>query len=79
VNTQQVTAGLAAIAAKKAALPNKSSPLTPAQLVAQLEFERVHTTVEGVRTLWQSLTPASWTGIHGYIVGSFKTQIYKKS
>lgn len=77
-NTQQVGAAQASVAARKAAGPDKSSPLTAAQQASKIEFARVHTTVEGVRTLWQSLTPASWAGIHGYIVGPFKAQIYKK-
>ena len=77
-NTQQVTAIHATIAAQKAAGPNKSSPLTPAQQASQLEFERAHSTVLGGVSLWKTLTPTSWTGIHGYIVGPFKTQVYKK-
>jgi hypothetical protein len=77
-NTQKVAAAQASVAAKRAAGPNKSSPFTPTQQASALEFERVHTTVGGVRELWQSLSPPSWTGIHGYIVGSFKSQIYKK-
>ena len=77
-NTQQVAATHANIAAKKAAGPSKASPLTPAQQASQLEFEKVHATVAASVSLWKNLTPASWTGIHGYIAGPFKTQIYKK-
>jgi hypothetical protein len=77
-NTLQVTAAHASIAARKAAGPDKSSPLTPAQQALQLDFQKVHATASAVGALWQGLTPASWTGIHGYIVGPFKAQFYKK-
>jgi len=51
--------------------------LTMSQQISQHEFARVRITVEGVRALNQGLTPASWTGIHAFILGPFKALITK--
>ena len=51
--------------------------LTMSQRISQYEFARARITAEGVRALNQSLTPASWTGIHAFITGPFKALIAK--
>jgi len=51
--------------------------LTMSQRISQYEFARARITAEGVRALNQSLTPASWTGIHAFITGPFKALITK--
>jgi hypothetical protein len=78
MNTQQVTLGLAAGKSVSVGTAGALAPkLTMSQQISQSEFARIRTTVEGVRTLNQSLTPASWAGIHGFILGAFKAQITK--
>jgi hypothetical protein len=81
-NTQQVVQSHAALAAdrrayKPAAAPQSGQP-TAKQMNAEFELKRVRITVEGVRLLAQNLSPASWTGLHAYIVGSYKNTIYSK-
>lgn len=81
-NTQQVVQSHAALAADrlayKPAVAPKSGEPTAKQMNAEFEMKRVRITVEGVRLLAQSLSPASWTGLHAYIVGSYKSTIYSK-
>jgi hypothetical protein len=72
-NTQAVIQAYANLASKMAAA---TSSLTTQQ-AGQFEFERTHITIEGVRTLWQGISPASWAGIHNFILGPFSTQINK--
>jgi hypothetical protein len=77
-NTRQATASYSALTAQKqAAAPVQQAGPNAVQLAAQQELQRVRITVEGVRLLASSLTPTSWSGLHGYIVGTYKNTIYK--
>ena len=80
VGIASASAGTTGVGIAGASVGTAGTPLpkiTMSQQISQSEFARVRTTVEGVRTLNQSLTPASWAGIHGYILGAFKAQITK--
>jgi len=80
-NTAAFIQALADLAIEKQTkLANPSSvPGNPtaAQLNAAFEFKRIRITVEAFRLLNSSLSPASWTGIHNYITGTYKNTIYK--
>jgi hypothetical protein len=80
-NTQQVTQAYSSLAAERQASPAggpAAGQLNQAQIAAQFEFRRARLTVEGVRTLWQALSIASWNGIHGYITGTYKAGLTTK-
>jgi len=78
-NTQKVIQAQANLAAASSASAISAGPqavqLTMSQRVSQHELLRARITVEGVRTLNQSLSPASWTAIHAFILGPFKSQL----
>lgn len=80
-NTQQVTQAYAKLAAAKQtgsyAVPKGMPALTPAQQASAYSFQRVRLTVEGVAALFHQLSPASWNGLHSYIVGPYQTTIFK--
>jgi hypothetical protein len=81
-NTQQVVEAYAKLAADRQAGPEAAVPKgwpvpTPAQLISIFEFRRVRATVEAVRLLHQNLSPASWDGLHSYILGPYKTMVSK--
>ena len=90
-NTQQVTLAQAQAQTNPWAVgsPSAGSPsagpavafqppqFTMSQRISQYEFARTRITAEGVRALNQGLTPASWTGIHAFILGPFKALITK--
>jgi|SRR5579863_2856057 len=80
-NTQQVTAAYTALIADQKAFvpgPPAAGKLTAAQMNSAAEFRRVRITVEGVRTLHDQLSPASWVGVHGYILGAYKNALLKQ-
>jgi hypothetical protein len=81
-NTKNVTQAYAALTAKQAKyvatpIPGLKVSPTAAQAAAAFNFQRLGITVDGVRTLNQAISPASWAGIHGYITGTFKATVYK--
>ena len=78
-NTQQVVQAQANLAAASSASAisrgAQAVQLTMSQRVSQHELQRARITVEGIRALNQSLSPASWTAIHAFILGPFKSQL----
>ena len=78
-NTQQVTQAHLNLAAGNSASAVTAGPqavhLTMSQQVSQHEFLRARITVEGLRALSQSVSPASWTALHAFILGPLKTQL----
>jgi hypothetical protein len=82
-NTQLVTEAYGKLPAKRAvyanAVPKPNQPVPNAkQLAAQMELKRVRITVDGAFALFLNLSPASWSGIHGYIAGTYRNTIYQK-
>jgi len=81
-NTQKVIQNHAALEAdRRAYKPNatpKSGEPTAKQRNAEFELRRVRITVEGVHALAASLSAASWSGLHAYIVGPYRTSVYGK-
>jgi len=78
-NTQSATARYAALVAAQAApkAPAKAGQPNATQLAGEQLLQHDRITVDGVRLLFLGLSTASWTGIHGYITGTYKTTIYK--
>jgi len=78
---QQVTQAYAKLDADERTgvytLPKNTPPPTPAQLATIFQFRRDGLTVDGFLSLFLQLSQASWSGLHGYIVGAYKNTIYK--
>jgi hypothetical protein len=79
-NTQNAAARYTALAAQPA--PNPKAPVkagqpNAAQTAAEQLLQHDRITADGVRLLFFGLSTASWTGLHGYITGTYKNTIYK--
>ncbi len=80
-NMQQVTQNYAQLTSDSLAgnltLPQGAPAPTAAQLASAFKFKRVRLTTGAVVALFQQLSPASWGGLHIYIVGPYKATIYQ--
>lgn len=79
--TQQTTQAYASVETQRLAAinaPLKPGGPTAAQINAQMQLKTLYTTFDGVVTLSQTLSSASWKALHAYIIGTYKTTIYKK-
>jgi len=80
-NTQQVTQSYAKLESDRKAgsfaVPKDIPALTPTQQASVYDFQKIHLTNGAVVTLFRQLSVASWKGLHGYVVGAYKTTIYK--
>ncbi len=81
-NTQQIMKSYSDLAAERKAYNFKAAPEagqpTARQANAEFELKRVRITIEAVRSLNQSLSAASWNGLHNYVVGTYKATVYIK-
>lgn len=76
-NTQQVKQKYASLAAEQQAYAPKSGEASPKSMAPQFELKRIRITIDGVSYLSQNLSPASWAGLHGYIIGTYRNSIQK--
>ncbi|MGO9259077.1 MAG: hypothetical protein ACLQU1_22565 [Bryobacteraceae bacterium] len=80
-NLKTVTQSYTALAAQRQAYVPPASPVsgqpTASQMTAEFELQRLYITLGGVSSLYLGLSSASWSGLHSYIVGPYKTTIYQ--